>query len=53
MDETGAVVVEASSENHGVSIWSEAHLLSRQDKPSRYEKVILSPAALRRPADAA
>jgi hypothetical protein len=53
MDGTGAVVVETSSENHAVSIWSEAHPLRGDDKPSQYEKVNPPPAVLRRPVDAA
>jgi hypothetical protein len=46
-------VVETSSENHAVSIWSEAHPLRGDDKPSQYEKVNPPPAVLRRPVDAA
>jgi len=53
MDGTGAVVAEASSKNDAVSVWSEAHPLRGDDKPSQYEKVILPLAVLRRPADAA
>ena len=46
-------MVEASSKNHAVSIWSEAHPLSGDDKQSQSGKVILPLAVLRRPADAA
>jgi hypothetical protein len=42
MDGTGTVVFEASSENCGVSIWSEAHPPRSDDKPSRHEKVFPS-----------
>ena len=49
----GAVVAEASSKNHAVSVWSEAHPLRGDDEPSQYEKVVLPLAVLRRTADAA
>ena len=44
-DGTGALVVEAFSKNHAVSVWSEADPPRGNDKPSRYETVSsLSPS---------
>ena len=40
-------MVEAFSKNHAVSVWSEADPPRGNDKPSRYETVIL-PRAVRR-----
>ena len=42
-------MAEASSKNHAVSVWSEAHPLGGDDNRPRYEKVILPLAVLRRP----
>jgi hypothetical protein len=52
-DGTGALVVEAFSKNHAVSVWSEADPPRGDDKPSQYEKGILPRAVRRRGVDAA
>jgi hypothetical protein len=49
----GALVVDASSKNHAVSVWSETDPPRGHDESSQCEKVVLPRAIRRRPADAA